>query len=316
MRAAPSRVRTARCSSRLRPDPRVGLRGGRTADGARGPEHPLRGPERQRHGDRQPRAARPSRCATTGPGSIRRPATASTPDSGRRPRQGPFSLTFPGARRGDRAGAGRRLHRRGGAVRGSRDHRNELTIFPGQPPRSRRRFPLRFAGGSFTTLFVDSRGAIQFDGGGFDADLAFFNEPLPSPFHSTLIAPFWDQHLADLRQNAADVVWEVTGTAPNRELVVEWRDLEPLRPLLRAVRGLRDVPGRVLRGRAATSCSTTGTRRSAASARTSIGGATATVGIQVGPDVATMFSFNTARARGRHVAAVDARPGRRSRRSA
>ena len=100
-----------------------------------------------------------------------------------------------------------------------------LQILPGQPGVITSPFPLRFAGGSFTTLFVDERGAAQFDGGEFNEDLSPFSEPLPSPFHSTLIAPFWDR-IRPLTAGTGDVVWEVTGTAPNRELVVEWRNLE------------------------------------------------------------------------------------------
>ena len=57
-----------------------------------------------------------------------------------------------------------------------------ITILPHEPGEITSPFPIRFGGGSFTTLFVDERGAIQFDGGGFGADLPAFNEPLPSPF--------------------------------------------------------------------------------------------------------------------------------------
>ena len=71
---------------------------------------------------------------------------------------------------------------------------------------------------------MDIRGAIQLDCGGPDDDLAMLNEPLPSPFHSTPIAPFWDE-IWPIWQNQSDVVWQVTGTAPNCELVVEWRDV-------------------------------------------------------------------------------------------
>jgi hypothetical protein len=107
--------------------------------------------------------------------------------------QGPFSLTFPGAdvvtvqvlagTYGVTA-----VPFGGRTITGT-----PLTIIPMEPAAIESPFPLRFAGGSFTTLFVDERGGLQLDGGGYNRDLAIYNEPLPSPFQSTLIAPYWDQ---------------------------------------------------------------------------------------------------------------------------
>src|SRR5262245_15894138 len=167
-----------------------------------------------------------------------------------------------------------------------------ITIIPDEPAELTSPFPIRFGGGSFTSLFVDERGAIQFDGGGFGADLPAFNESLPSPFRSTLIAPFWDDTGAYFNPYA-DVVWEVTGTAPNRELVVEWRGRERLDRSCGLFEGyitfqvvffesssdiLFNYPDTTFGG----SCADAD------------GGAQATVGIQLGPQVATQWSFNTA----------------------
>ena len=91
-----------------------------------------------------------------------------------------------------------------------------LQILPGEPAEIVSPFPLQFAGGSFTSLFVDERGAAHFDGGGFQTDLTPYSQPLPSPYHSTLIAPFWDR-IRPLTAGVGEVVWEVTGTAPTRE---------------------------------------------------------------------------------------------------
>ena len=60
---------------------------------------------------------------------------------------------------------------------------------------------------------MDERGAAHFDGGGFNNDLTPYSEPLPSPYHSTLIAPFWDR-IRPLTAGVGEIVWEVTGTAP------------------------------------------------------------------------------------------------------
>ena len=88
-------------------------------------------------------------------------------------------------------------------------------------------FPVQFGEGSFSTLYVSSNGTISLT----DA-FGQFNESglLYAPV-ATLVAPFWqDLYPIQVSGNgdATDnnVFWEVTGIAPNRELVVEWRDVE------------------------------------------------------------------------------------------
>jgi subtilisin family serine protease len=167
-----------------------------------------------------------------------------------------------------------------------------ITILPSEPGEITSPFPIRFGGGSFTTLFVDRRGALQFDGGGWGADLPAFNEPLPSPFRSTLIAPFWDD-IGAYYNPYGGVFWEVIGTAPNRELVVEWRGLERLDRYCAFFEGYLSF--QVVFFESSSDIlfnyrdTTFGGECSDAD-----GGAQATVGIQMGPQVATQWSFNTA----------------------
>ncbi|NJD69893.1 MAG: choice-of-anchor D domain-containing protein, partial [candidate division NC10 bacterium] len=81
-------------------------------------------------------------------------------------------------------------------------------------------FPIRFGGGGFADLFVGSNGTLNFTG----SFTAYSNTPVPTSQIATLVAPFWDDLFAVVG-TSQNVFWEVTGTAPNRELVIEWRDV-------------------------------------------------------------------------------------------
>jgi subtilisin family serine protease len=83
-------------------------------------------------------------------------------------------------------------------------------------------FSIAFGGGSFTTLQVGSNGTISFT----DAVSPFSNDVIPgqTPVPVTLVAPFW-MDLYPVAGSAQNVFWEVVGTAPNRQLVVEWRNV-------------------------------------------------------------------------------------------
>jgi subtilisin family serine protease len=83
-------------------------------------------------------------------------------------------------------------------------------------------FPIRFGGGNFTDLWVNDNGTVSFTGS-FPSP-PWDNTTIPIPTLSTLVAPFWDD-LAAVSGTAQNVWWGVTGTAPNRELVIEWRDI-------------------------------------------------------------------------------------------
>jgi subtilisin family serine protease len=98
-------------------------------------------------------------------------------------------------------------------------------------------FPIQFGGGSFDKLYVSSNGTISFTNA-FDDFLNFdlpvnvienanpANPPPPALLQPvvTLIAPFWTD-LFPIKGTNQNVFWEVQGTAPNRELVVEWRNV-------------------------------------------------------------------------------------------
>ena len=148
-------------------------------------------------------------------------------------------------------------------------------------------FPVLFGGGSFTTLHVSSNGNVNF-GGPF---AAFSNIPLPTNLTSTLVAPFWDD-LYGVAGSAQNVFWEVTGTAPSRELVIEWRGManfscsaDPAATVTFQVvffEGRGDILfnyADVLFDGACASANQ---------------GASATVGVQVDSDSANQYSFNTA----------------------
>jgi subtilisin family serine protease len=89
-------------------------------------------------------------------------------------------------------------------------------------------FPIEFGGGSFNNLYVSSNGTISFTDvfGGF-VDVWLPNNANYQAYSTlaTLVAPFWED-LYPVSGSNNNVFWEVTGTAPNRELVIEWRDVE------------------------------------------------------------------------------------------
>ncbi|HTF23719.1 MAG TPA: FG-GAP-like repeat-containing protein [Candidatus Limnocylindria bacterium] len=98
-------------------------------------------------------------------------------------------------------------------------------------------FPVQFGGGSFTQLYVSSNGTISFTNAfddflNFDLPVNTFlngnpqNSPPPVPLRPvvTLVAPLW-QDLYPVKGTNQNVFWAVTGAAPNRQLVVEWRNV-------------------------------------------------------------------------------------------
>lgn len=85
-------------------------------------------------------------------------------------------------------------------------------------------FPIYFAGDSagFTSLYVSSNGTISFTdpvlAQGSNKSIPFN----PPPAANTLIAPFWDDLTFTLA--GANIYYQTLGTAPNRKLVIEWRN--------------------------------------------------------------------------------------------
>lgn len=106
------------------------------------------------------------------------------------------------------AGTGMNFHGFGGA-------------FPVTPS-----FPIPFGDGSFSRLFISNAGTISFDAPistPNNFDIIIFNQTLPVNHAATLVAPFWT--MLSSPDNTHNVFYQEVGTAPDREFVVEWRDV-------------------------------------------------------------------------------------------
>jgi len=148
-------------------------------------------------------------------------------------------------------------------------------------------FPIRFGGGSFSSLYVGSNGNVNFSG----PFTAYSNESLPTTTIGTLVAPFWDDLFA-VSGTAQNVFWDVTGTAPNRELVIEWRDI---RNFSCNADGTATVKFQVVFFEGSSDILFNYADALFGGACTSADqGASATVGVQVGSNSANQYSFNTA----------------------
>ncbi|MFF0449998.1 S8 family serine peptidase [Streptomyces sp. NPDC004609] len=80
-------------------------------------------------------------------------------------------------------------------------------------------FPVPFYGRTYRSATYSASGVLAFGEMSHESD----NQPLPMPrAPNAALYPFWD----DIRIDAeAGVYWSVTGTAPHRKIVVEWRNL-------------------------------------------------------------------------------------------
>jgi uncharacterized protein (TIGR03382 family) len=72
----------------------------------------------------------------------------------------------------------------------------------------------------YTSVRVSMNGAISFT----STSISYINAALPASAHATFVVPFWDD-LFPGPTSADNVYWGVLGTAPNREFVVEWRNV-------------------------------------------------------------------------------------------
>jgi serine protease len=145
-------------------------------------------------------------------------------------------------------------------------------------------FPVRFAGATpgFNNVFVGSNGVLSFTTPGITA---FSNQALPSTARDTIVAPFWDDMNPGPSGNG-DVFHEVTGTAPNREFVIEYRDISHFSNVRSAtfqVVFFENSPNILFNY-----CDVT------FESGNFNGGLSATIGVQVAPGVARQFSFNQA----------------------
>src|SRR6202035_4291478 len=88
-------------------------------------------------------------------------------------------------------------------------------------------FPIPFGGGSFSQMFVSSNGTISFSDAYFDYNnWALTPNGFPTFVQrpTTIVAPYW-MDLFPVKGTQQNVFWGVTGSAPNRQLVVEWRNV-------------------------------------------------------------------------------------------
>ena len=145
-------------------------------------------------------------------------------------------------------------------------------------------FPIQYGGGSYTTMTVSGSGTISFSNFVYP-----YNAPLPTNQTQTLIAPFWATLYPWGSGSDNNVFWAVTGTAPNRQLVVEWRNI----PYCCNYRG-GTVRFEVVffEGSSNVQFNYADTVFGGADSFND-NGATATVGVQVTSNLATQFSFDT-----------------------
>lgn len=95
-----------------------------------------------------------------------------------------------------------------------------LGLYPYSSAQITSPFAIQFGGGSYTNLTVGAGGTISFNG--FSSE---YNDVIPTTQTPLLIAPFWAYLFPFGTGNDNNVFWAVTGSAPNRKLVVEWRDV-------------------------------------------------------------------------------------------
>jgi subtilisin family serine protease len=148
-------------------------------------------------------------------------------------------------------------------------------------------FPIHFGGGGFNNLYISSNGTISF----VENFLSSTNYPIPTSRTSTLVAPFWDD-LDPIAGTDQNVFWEVLGTAPNRELVVEWRNVRHFSCHSDSSATVKfqvvfpEGSSRIYFNYADTTFG--------GGCTSSDYGATATVGVQIGSQSGTQFSYMTA----------------------
>ena len=84
------------------------------------------------------------------------------------------------------------------------------------------KFPVTLGAASFSSVYVDSNGKINF----WFPETDPMNVSLPNPFagYSNIVAPWWDD-MNPIQNTAQNVFWAVTGAEPQRQLVIEWRNV-------------------------------------------------------------------------------------------
>ena len=145
-------------------------------------------------------------------------------------------------------------------------------------------FQIQFGGGSYTNLTVGAGGTISFNG--FASE---YNDVIPTTQAPMLVAPFWTQLYPSGYGNDNNVFWAVIGTAPSRQLVVEWRNVTyccsyDTQDTIKFQVVFFEGSGKILFNYADT---VFGGQYSADD-----NGATATSGVQVAPGLGTQYSYD------------------------
>jgi len=81
-------------------------------------------------------------------------------------------------------------------------------------------FPIHFGGRDFDEIYVEDNGVISFD----PSYAGWINDLIPVSYLEAAAYPFWDR-LYPLPDTDQNIFYDILSTAPNRELVVEWRDI-------------------------------------------------------------------------------------------
>lgn len=146
-------------------------------------------------------------------------------------------------------------------------------------------FPIQFGDGTFNPISIASNGTLSLTNDPFWLREA--NQPLPLPAVTTVIAPWWDA-LRSTRGTPHNVYVRTLGAAPTREFVVEWRDVQQ-----------QDCPSDTsatvtfqavfFEGKSDILFNYADTTFGGACA-VADGGRSATVGIQISPDQATLYN--------------------------
>jgi len=150
-------------------------------------------------------------------------------------------------------------------------------------------FTLQFGGGSFDHLSVGAGGTIV-PGSSSGSYGSEFNDPLPTCQLPLAVAPMWSQLYPFGSGSDNNVFWDVIGTPPNREFVLEWRDVtyccsQDSTDTVKFQVVFFEGNSNVLFNYADT---TFGGQYSFAD-----NGAQARVGMQVSPTIATQYSYDT-----------------------
>jgi len=143
-------------------------------------------------------------------------------------------------------------------------------------------FPVQFGGGSFSRMNVSSAGNLSFINSASGPGAM-----IPYSLYTMLVAPFWANLYPFGSGTDNNVFWEVIGNAPNRELVVEWRNVGICCETTRTIRFeivFFEGSNNILFNYADTIFG------GAYSGNDN--GATASSGVQVSPTIGTQFSYN------------------------